>query len=174
MTQYAALFLFILAVALLWLSRRQRKSAGLPGGRIVYSDASRWGPLEKPLYDPDLGLTGKPDYLVDQGGRMIPVEVKSSSAGHAPYDGHVFQLAAYCILVEHTFGKRPPYGLLHYSGKEPRTFAIDFTDELENAVLQVISEIQAISLRKGIDRSHENPARCARCGFRSHCDQALN
>ncbi len=170
---YLALFLFVVAIVLLWQSRRQRKSAGMPGGRIVYADTSRWGAVEKPLYDAETGLTGKPDYLVEQNGQIIPVEVKATSAGHAPYDGHIYQLAAYCILVEHTFGKRPSYGLLHYAGKEGRTFAIDFTVELENNVRTIIREIQGISLRKGVDRSHDNPARCARCGFRNDCDQAL-
>ncbi len=173
MMLYAAIFLFVVAMLLLWQSGRQRKSTGLPGGRIVYTDTSRWGAVEKPLYDPELGLTGKPDYLVEQDGQMIPVEVKSSSAGHAPYDGHIYQLAAYCMLVEHTFGKRPPYGLLHYAGKESRTFAIDYTIDLENTVRELIREIQGISMRKGVDRSHENPARCARCGYRAACDQSL-
>ena len=113
------------------------------------------------------GLTGRPDYLVEENGALIPVEVKSGRAPSIPYDSHVFQLAAYCLLVEETFGKRPPYGLLHYGGKEPRTFAIDFTPELENTVRGLIQEIQGISMRKGVDRSHENPARCARCGYRN-------
>ncbi len=173
MTVYAAIFLVLVAVVLFWVSRRQRKSAGLPGGRIVYADTNRWGPVEKPLYSAEVGLTGKPDYLVEQDGQMIPVEVKSSSAGHAPYDGHIYQLAAYCLLVEHTFGKRPDYGLLHYAGKESRTFAIDYTPELENSVRELVREIQSLSLRKGVDRSHESPVRCARCGYRNVCDQAL-
>ena len=36
-----------------------------------------WGKLERPLYDQALDLTGKPDYLVQQNGQIIPVEVKS-------------------------------------------------------------------------------------------------
>ena len=40
---FAALFLFILAIILLWLSSRQRKQAGLPGGRIIYTDTRAWG-----------------------------------------------------------------------------------------------------------------------------------
>jgi CRISPR-associated exonuclease Cas4 len=122
-----------------------------------------------------IGLTGKPDYLVRQGKAIIPVEVKTSRFVQAPYDSHIYQLAAYCILVEQSFGQRPPYGILHYTdGSKPiRTYAIDFTSPLENAVLEAIAEIQAISLRKGVDRSHSIPARCANCGFRHACDQHL-
>lgn len=170
-----AFLLFILACLILWLAFRQRKAAGLPGGRIIYADTSHWGAVDKPLYASDIGLAGKPDYLVKQGHLTIPVEVKTSRSAQTPYDSHIYQLAAYCILVEHTFGQRPPYGILHYtSGNHPgKTYAIDFTPALEEAVLSAIAEIQSISLRKGIERSHANPARCARCGFNYTCDQHL-
>jgi CRISPR-associated exonuclease Cas4 len=171
----SAILLVILACLLLWLAARQRRASGLPGGRIIYTDTSRWSPVNKPLYDPEIGLTGKPDYLVKQGRHIIPIEVKTSQSGQAPYDSHIYQLAAYCLLVEHSYGQRPPYGIIHYAeGKQPsRTFAIDLTPALETAVLDTISEIQSISLRKGVDRSHDIPARCSRCGFRRLCDQHL-
>ncbi len=81
---FAALFLFILALVLLWLSSRQRKQAGLPGGRIIYTDTRAWGEVEKPFYDAQLGLTGKPDYLVEKDGQIIPVEVKSGKGTGRP------------------------------------------------------------------------------------------
>jgi len=167
--------LVCLALGLLWLSTRQRKAIGMPGGRLIYSDTSRWGAVEKPLYAPVLGLTGKPDYLVEQGGQVIPVEVKTSRPNQGPYDSHIYQLAAYCLLVNYVYGKRPKYGIIHYTDKNQpgQTFAIDFTEELETAVLHTIQEMQAISLRKGIDRSHDSPQRCTRCGYRHTCDQAL-
>jgi CRISPR-associated exonuclease Cas4 len=170
-----AILLACLAVFLLWLAARQRKRFGIPGGRIIYSDTSRWGAVEKPLFAAQIGLTGKPDYLFKEGSAMIPVEVKTSRSAQSPYDSHIYQLAAYCILVEQTYGQRPPYGILHYTNgdRSSRTYAIDFTPALEQAVLDTISEIQAISLRKGVDRSHTLPTRCTRCGFRHSCDQHL-
>ncbi len=113
------MYLFILAAALLLaalvlalVSRWQRRSAGLPPGRVTYADPSLWGKVEKPLYDPSTGLVGKPDYLVETKEGIIPVEVKSGAAPSNPYEGHVLQLAAYCYLVSKTTGKRPPYGLI--------------------------------------------------------------
>lgn len=164
------LFLVILGVALLWMSTRQRRAAGLPGGRVIYSDTKGWGDVEQPLYDPGLNLTGKPDYLVQKGEHLIPVEVKSRRISGAPYDSHVYQLAAYCLLVERVFGKRPPHGILHYAN---RTFAIDYTPELESALLDLVAEIRAQQERRSVDRSHNAPQRCLHCGFRSICDQAL-
>ena len=167
---YLSLFLLLIALLLLWRSSRQRREAGLPGGRLIYTDTRGWGKLEKPLTVVELGLTGKPDYLVNSGGTIIPIEVKSGRAPAAPYDSHIFQLAAYCLLVEKTYGKRPPYGIIHYSGRD---FAIDYTRELESALLDRLAEIRRDESRSDVPRSHEEPARCSKCGFRSVCDQSL-
>jgi CRISPR-associated exonuclease Cas4 len=165
-----AILLLIVGLVLLWLASRRRKDLGLPAGRIIYADTSAWGAVQEPLYDRALGLTGRPDYLVQKGKNTIPVEVKSSQVSHAPYDSHIYQLAAYCLLVESTFGVRPPYGILHYPN---RTYAIDYTRQLETSLRSLLDEIRDQERSKEIDRSHNQAARCARCGFRSLCDQAL-
>jgi len=86
------LLCLLTAIYLLWQSTRQRKAAGLPSGSVVYTDTSQWMPVERPLYAPELGLTGKPDYLVQHGEQLIPVEVKSSrNPQQAPYQAHIYQ-----------------------------------------------------------------------------------
>ena len=169
------LVLFILALVFLWQSGRQRRSAGLPGGRVIYTDTSQWGPVEEPLYHPLLELSGKPDYLIEQskgrrGRVVIPVEVKSGRTPDAPYDGHIFQLAAYCALVEREYGVRPPYGIIHF---EKRTFAVDYTEALEDALLDLLVEMRATGRKRDVDRSHDQIARCRGCGYREECEQAL-
>jgi len=126
--------------------------------------------LERPLYNDLLGLTGKPDYLVQEKGQIIPVEVKSGRAPESPYDSHIYQLAAYCLLVEKSYGKRPPYGIIHY---ENRDFAVDYTPELESSLLDLLAEMRRDEMKREVERSHEQAARCARCGFKSACDQSL-
>jgi CRISPR-associated exonuclease Cas4 len=167
---YIALLLFVIAVVLFWHSVRQRQAAGLPGGRIIYTDTRGWGKLERPLYDQALGLSGKPDYLIEQNGQIIPVEVKSGRAPAAPYDSHIYQLAAYCLLVHRTYGKRPSHGIIHYQNRD---FAVDFTQELESALLDILADMKRDEMKTEVDRSHEQPARCARCGFRNVCEQSL-
>jgi CRISPR-associated exonuclease Cas4 len=168
---YIALGLFLVAIVLLWRASQTQKASGLPGGRVIYTDTGAWGEkVEKPLYDGNLGLTGKPDYIVEKEGRFIPVEVKSGRAPQAPYDAHIFQLAAYCLLVEKNLGSRPPYGIIHY---EDRDFAIDYTNELENAILDILAEMRRDERRADVQRSHEQNARCTRCGFRNVCEQKL-
>ena len=167
---YVVLILFILALIFFWQSGRQRREAGLPGGRVIYTDTGGWGKVDRPLYYSPLKLTGKPDYLIRQKETIIPVEVKSGRTPESPYDSHIFQLASYCLLVEKTYGKRPPYGIIHYNDRD---FAIDYTPELEFALMELLADMRRDEIKEEVARSHEQPPRCSRCGYRHLCDQSL-
>ena len=162
--------LISLALILFGISRLLSKRTGIPDGRIIYSDPGAWEKAQKPLYDASIGLTGRPDYLIKKGNQIIPAEVKSSWAPRSPYDSHILQLAAYCVLVESTYGQRPPYGLLRYKN---RTFKIKFTSDLEERVLEKINVIRKQKNKEDAPRSHNQLNRCARCGYRNICDQRL-
>lgn len=168
---HIALIFGLAALLLFWLAYRQRKSTGLPGGAIIYTDTRLWNKLAEPLYNSELGVTGKPDYLIETGQWVIPVEVKSTRVSEGPYDSHIYQLAVYCLLVEKTFQKRPPYGILHYPNQDYR---VDFTPELEAHTLALLNEMRLNDRRRSLERSHNEPARCRRCGYRSNCEQRLN
>ena len=167
---YISLTLLLIAIFLFWLSHRQQRQTGLPDGRVIYTDTGQWGRVEKPLYDAEMRLTGKPDYLVERKGKIIPVEVKSGKAPNTPYDSHIYQLASYCYLVHKTTGKRPPYGIIHYNNRD---FAIDYAPALEAALLDLLAEMRQDERRKEVACSHSSPARCRRCGYRKICDQGL-
>jgi CRISPR-associated exonuclease Cas4 len=172
--------LVALAVVVLlvgWLALRAagraRRSAGLPAGRIVYADTGDWRPLDKPLFSAEYGLTGKPDYLVQTRSGLIPVEVKSNAAPPRPYPSHVLQLAAYCLLVEATAGQVPPRGLIKYADA---TVEIDYTPALRTELLALLEAMRfhrASRAPGGVPRSHDEPRRCAGCGYRPVCGQAL-
>ena len=165
-----ALVLFLVALVLFWRSQQLRQKSGLPSGRIVYSDPKMWGKTEKPFYDVETQLTGKPDYLISQDMTLIPVEVKSHYAPAEPYDSHVYQLLAYCYLVEQATGQRPSHGILQYRN---RTFAIDYGDEQELALLDLLEQMRVDDKAKDCPRSHSEANRCLRCGFNHICDQKL-
>ena len=167
---YISFTLLLIALFLFWQSNRQRRQSGLPGGRVIYTDTGQWGRVQKPLYDGTMRLTGKPDYLVERNGKIIPIEVKSGKAPDAPYDSHIYQLASYCYLVHKTMAKRPPYGIIHYSNRD---FAIDYTPALEAALLDILTEMRRDERRKNVDCSHNSAARCRGCGYRKICDQRL-
>lgn len=166
-----ALLLILISLPLFWQSSQLRRSTGLPGGHIIYTDMRGWGKLEQPLYDPGLDLAGKPDYLLQKEARIIPVEVKTGRAPSSPYESHVYQLAAYCRLVEAAFHQRPAHGILHYPGRD---FQVDYTPQLEAGLRQLLSAMQQASSHRDLARSHNQPARCTHCGYRQVCDQKLD
>jgi CRISPR-associated exonuclease Cas4 len=170
MLYFVAIFLLLVGLVLLWQGSRQQRATGLPSGRVIYSDTGGWEKVEKPLYDSTIGLTGKPDYIVKQGDSMIPVEVKSSLAPIQPYESHVYQLAAYCLLIQRLTGNRPTHGIIQYRN---RSFAVDYTPEVESELMSLLDEIRYQERRGEAQRSHDEPARCAHCGYRANCNEKL-
>jgi CRISPR-associated exonuclease Cas4 len=164
----SAVTLLVLAIILLWIASIQRRNLGLPTGRVIYSDTNQWKNPEQPLYDAKIDLTGKPDYLIQENKTLIPVEVKSNLRGQQPYQSHIYQLAAYCYLIERNYNIRPPYGILHYPD---HSFAIDYTEELESKLHQIIYDLRKCENGKAPPRSHQSIARCKGCGYREICDQ---
>ena len=165
------LFLLFLAAAF-WIGGRQmRRESGLPDGRVFYNDTETWRANNDVLHAARLRLVGKPDYLVEQDdGTIIPVEIKSSPAPRRPYEGQVLQLAAYCLLVEENYGVRPPYGILQY---RDGAFAIDYTDDLEADLLDLLAEMRAARAEDDPVPDHDDPRRCAACGLRQACDKRV-
>ncbi len=72
------------------------------------------------LVDPSLGIAGRPDLVVALGDRaLVPLEYKATHlfVGYHEAHGRLFdtvQAIAQCRLVEATFGRRPPYGIVLY------------------------------------------------------------
>jgi len=182
----ALLFLLVLASLLAQrAARRESKSAGLPKGSLIYSDTGRpvgrlapteVGPegvrQERPLRSEALGLVGRPDYLIETDGGVVPVEAKSAAVppDGRPRDSHVAQLAAYCLLVEDVLGAHVPYGLIKYRDREVR---VEYTPELKGHALDLIEEMNDAALAEEVHRSHEDPRRCAGCSLRDVCTESL-
>jgi CRISPR-associated exonuclease Cas4 len=167
---HAGLILLLLALLLLLAARLQRRALGIPRGRVIASDTSRWQRVEKPLFATDLALTGKPDYILQQGKSLIPVEVKTGRTPAQPHQSHLFQLAAYCLLIERTYGKRPPIGILHYPGRD---FEVPYTPALEASLLEILADMRRGERLPALPRSHEETNRCRACGYFDLCDQKL-
>jgi CRISPR-associated exonuclease Cas4 len=83
------------------------------------------------------------------------------------------QLAAYCLLVEETYGQRPPYGLVLYADNAEQAYEIDYTPDLEDELLNILDEMRLALDEDDAPRDHEQVARCRACGYRRACDQAL-
>ncbi len=170
---FAFLFLLTLgvALALFFAARQARAQTGLPdGARIVYADTGTWKKVERPLVARRYGLTGKPDYIVEERGAVIPVEVKPGREARVPYEADTLQLAAYALLVEEEFGTTVPYGLLKY---REVIFRVPITNELRARLLDVLAAMRDDLDARDVARSHHAPWRCRACGYRATCGQAL-
>ena len=167
---YAAFIFLLLALLLIYFSGRQRRHLGLPDGDLLYEDMTSGDKLRAPLFDAELNLVGRPDYLIRDGQNLVPVEVKSGRSPKQPYESHVYQLAAYCLLVAKLFGQRPSHGLIRYP---ERSFKVNFTQELESNLLNLLDEMRSQRSSKDVARSHQQAARCRACGYLQVCDQSL-
>ena len=161
--------LLVVGGTLVAVSRRWDTQVGILGGRVVSVDLARDGRAALPMVDDLLGLSGRPDLLLETRRGLVPVEIKSGKAPAAPHLSHVLQLAAYCRLAEATHGRRPRSGILQYAD---RGYSLPYTRALERSLLLMIGRIRAEAGRLP-GRSHDEAARCASCGYASACDQRL-
>ena len=154
----------VLGVASFLLLRR----SGMRG-RVVASDSVVARPAAV-LRSARYGIAGKPDYLVEERGRVVPVELKPSRRSDSPWLRDVVQLAAYCLLLEEVEPRFAGYGYLRYAG---RTFRIDFTDSLRSELLGTIADMRADLSSHDVSPNHRDPRRCARCMLVRACGRAV-
>jgi CRISPR-associated exonuclease Cas4 len=166
----AALLLAGLGIWLLARAGAAHRQTGLPVGRVTYVDTGAWDRCERPLFSGRHRLTGRPDYLVQGRQDVIPVEVKSGAAPEQPYQAHLLQLAAYCLLVEEQEGRAPPYGILKY---DDQAFEVDYSPALRAELLDILAGIRGDLRARDVHRSHDEPGRCRGCGYRDRCEQRL-
>lgn len=162
------------AILYIWSHRslssanRTRDRLGIPNGDIVYSDLKQNGRV---LISSDRSLAGKPDYIVKDGNRVIPVEVKSANV-HRPRNSHVMQLACYCKLVEENYGVHVPYGILVY--KDGKQHKIVYDQGLRRSLSTTLDEIKRHRKDGRVERNHNNARKCAACPYKSYCSKSLN
>ena len=165
-----AIGLLIVAVVVFVLAQRLRQHTGLPTGRVIYSDAGAWQRNEQSMFSKRHGLVGKPDYLVQDGDAIVPVELKSGKGPEQPREGHILQLATYCLLTEETLGTRPHHGIIQYADKR---FVVDYTPALEAELLRVIGAMRHDLAADDAHRTHHDRVRCASCGVQAACEERL-
>jgi len=98
---------------------------------------------------------------------VIPVEIKSGRTPAQPYDSHLLQLAAYCLLVEETTGRRPPHGLICYPGA---TFRLEYTPALRDRLIRTLAAMQVDLDASSAPCGQADTRRCANCGYRGACE----
>jgi CRISPR-associated exonuclease Cas4 len=158
------------ALVVLLFALRIRRSTGLPWAIVRATDTGGWRQLDAPLISQRAGIIGKPDYVLETRGGLVPVEVKPRRTASAPYDGDMLQLAAYCVLIEDTTGVAPRYGLLRYA---EHTFKLRYTSAVRAEVLRIVAAMRDDMQADDVPRSHAQAARCRGCGLAYACDDRL-
>lgn len=160
----------LLLVGILILLRQLNRRGSMPSGKIIYDDLGGRSLDQRTLLSEKYGLCGRPDMILQRGRELIPVEIKNMRAPVAPYEGHVGQLMAYCLLTECEYGKKPKRGLLKYRDK---TYEIAYTSKQRKNLISTLKKIRETDFNQNIHRSHEDERRCRFCGFRDVCAENL-
>jgi len=162
----------IIAAILAWLLGRPRfAQTGLLALKIRYANVGTI--YQQPsLISARYGLSGRPDYLIRVDDGVVPVELKSGRSPRSgrPYEGHMLQLAAYCLLVEDVCQAFVPYGLLQY---EDRCIRVEYTSSLRRDLLGTLQEMRTAKRGGEPHINHNCPAKCRSCGFREVCGEGL-
>ena len=159
-------------VALRWYRERTGFAAG-GTGRVIASDTGVEASIL--LRDPQLGLRGRPDYLLEfeVAGHplFVPLELKLGRRSRRIYESDALQLAAYLIALRATTkDAAATFGYLRYA---TGTFKVGLTSELERRVNAIVQAIRAGRSAATVSRSHSIVQRCVNCSVRAHCDEAL-
>ncbi len=137
-------------------------------GKIIYSDLNM---PAKPLFSKRYRISGKPDYIIKKDEHQIPVEVKTGQH-HEPKKNHVFQLAAYCQILEENYGGFVPYGILVYSDTSQQ-YKIPFDPKIRFELESAIKKMRRILKTKKTARNHNDLYKCRSCSMRSYCDKKI-
>jgi CRISPR/Cas system-associated exonuclease Cas4 (RecB family) len=159
-------------VALRWYRERTGFAAGATG-RVIASDTGVEASIL--LRDPQLGLRGRPDYLLEfevAGHPLyVPLELKPGRRSRRIYESDALQVAAYLIALRATAkDAAATFGYLRYA---TGTFKVGLSGELERRVSAIVQAIRTGRTAATVNRSHSIVQRCVSCSVRAHCDEAL-
>lgn len=163
-----SLILIIISKFLKIKIKKLRNNHKIQQGKIIYSDLNI---PEKSFFSKRYRLIGKPDYIVIKNKKYIPVEVKSGN--HlTPKINHIYQLMAYCQLLEENFNSYTPYGIIVYT-ETAKQFKINFDPKRRFELETIIKEIRTSLHYENIQRNHNEIKKCINCSIRTHCNQKV-
>lgn len=144
-------------------SRDQRRK-WLPG-RGIETKSARHGKL---YVSRELGLVGVVDVIAEKG-EVAVIERKAARRPRRVHRNHVYQLAAYALLVEEATGRPVRRGYVHYL-KSNDVVEVTITEEAKRHVLWIVQQIRRIIWEERLPPYVEKPA-CKSCGYRWICKQ---
>ncbi len=153
--------LLLVGLAALSLARWTRERRV---GALVAVDAG--GSMSWTLRSERYRLVGRPDMVRRRAdGRLIPIELKSrASFRDGPPRSHIIQLWAYCLLLEESERKSPPYGILRYGD------GVEYTVPWGAEERRILLDLREEMAMRYDGRARPAARRCAHCRWWAVCD----
>lgn len=164
--------LILLVLATLWLMRSFKREAKSRHVRSGFSPADIALAIDGSAILPDReyistvqGIAGRPDALIREHGKVIPVERKPLAKKLR--DRYVVQLLVYMRLVEEFEGERPPHGYL-LLGPSCRRIKVENSENKQAWVSGLLTEMRKV-LNGGDPTPSPHPSKCAKCDVKERC-----
>ena len=165
---FLSIIFFIISKYLKIKSNKIKSENQILDGEIIYSDLNE---PEKPLISNKYKIIGKPDYVIKNKGRYIPVEIKTGNHKTLK-NNHIIQLAAYCQILEDHYKTFTASGIIFYKDTAKK-YNINYDPKLRFELTSLINEIRQIQKTKKIKRNHYDIKKCINCSFRKYCKEKI-
>ncbi len=116
-----------------------------------------------------LGLRGKIDMVILTPHETIPVEYKMAAAVGLH---HKYQLAAYAMLAEHTFGRSVTRAFVYLTPMK-RAVEIPITAAMRGHVKKVLAALRDSMENERLPKPTPYRKRCVGCEYRRFCGDVL-
>jgi CRISPR-associated exonuclease Cas4 len=121
------------------------------------------------LYSESLGLRGNIDMIIFTPHEVMPVEYKMAVEIGLH---HKYQLTAYAILAEHTFGGTVTRAFVYLTPvKKP--LEVPITAAMRAHVKKILAELHAFIGDERLPRPTPHRRRCTDCEYRRFCGDVL-
>lgn len=121
------------------------------------------------LYSKSLGLRGKIDMVIFTPQEIIPVEYKMTAEVGLH---HKYQLTAYAMLAEHTFGSTVSRAFAYLTPAK-RAQEVPITAAMRAHVKKILADLRASIAYERLPRPTPHRKRCTDCEYRRFCGDVL-
>ncbi len=149
-------------------AKDKRDEYNVDNGSIDYVDGMKGE--EDMLVSEEYKIRGRPDYIIENDGELIPVEVKTGRVPKGPFFSHILQAGAYCLLIEADKGIKPPHAIVQYGEKK---FQVEYDEDLKDLVIEKVLEMRRLIETEDVHRNHNRKGKCANCSRREFCPESL-